>query len=203
MWVQSLALMWTFVGDATECSRRLPRLPFALIPSFNYRVWLSRHNFCHLTEPESKTRVDFDIKTFIEMFMFPYFPEIKFLSVICVHFPFPLVSRRLTCSSSIFTMLINCSVFCKNELRFEFCYSAKCVHEHAKTSLQIADQLSQNMIANRRSENLKLIAKCKSTSWKHDCRSINFKRVLRTAVWLDQTKLQISSDCKTQIKMLI
>lgn len=51
--------------------------------------------------PSSKAKlVYFNIKTFIEMFMFSYFPEIKFLSVICVHFPLPSPSTHLISSNA-------------------------------------------------------------------------------------------------------
>lgn len=38
------------------------------------------------------------------MLLFPYFPEIKFLSVICVHFP-PTPTPHVY--QSVFTMIIN------------------------------------------------------------------------------------------------
>lgn len=80
------------------------------ISPFNYHVWLSPTTFA--VSPSSKAKlVYFNIKTFIEMFMFSYFPEIKFLSVICVHFPPPLLLAPFTCFKAIFTMIINFPAF--------------------------------------------------------------------------------------------
>lgn len=52
---------------------------------FNYHVWLSPTTSAVSQSSKAKL-VYFNIKTFIERCSI--FPEIKFLSVICVHFPF-------------------------------------------------------------------------------------------------------------------